>query len=200
MRVGPTLDALLKEYPKDVRLVYKMHPLPIHANAMIAAQGALAAQAQGKFLEMHRKLYESSNALSRDKVLEIAKGLGLDMARFTKDLDSEAVKVRIDRETKEAMDIGATGTPAAFVNGRYVNGAKPLEFFKTLVDEELKWAKDKNRPKFTIGKNVSDALPPQARAQSGPDPSKVYDLPVGNAPVIGAKNAKVTILHYMDYQ
>jgi protein-disulfide isomerase len=200
VRVGPTLDEILKQYPKDVRVVYKMHPLPIHANAMIAAQGALAAQAQGKFLEMHHKLYENSSSLSRDKVLEIAKGLGLDMERFTKDMDSEAVKNRIDRETKEAMDIGAAGTPAAFVNGRYVNGAKPLEFFKGLVDEELKWAKDKNRPKFTVGKNVRDALPPQAQAQATPDPNKVYDLPVGKAPVIGAKNAKVTILHYMDYQ
>ena len=200
MRVGPTLDTLREQYPKDVRLVYKMHPLPIHAGAMIAAQGALAAQKQGKFLEMHRKLYESASALSRDKVLEIAKDLGLDMERFTKDLDSDAIKSRIDRETKEAMDIGASGTPAAFVNGRYVNGAKPLEFFKTLVDEELRWAKEKNRPQFTLGKNVADALPPQARAQAGPDPNKVYDLQVGGAPLIGAKNAKVTILHYMDYQ
>jgi protein-disulfide isomerase len=200
VRVGPTLDEILRQYPKDVRLVYKMHPLPIHANAMIAAQAALAAQAQGKFVEMHHKLYENSSALSRDKILEIAKGLGLDMERFTKDMESEAVKNRIDRETKEVMDIGATGTPVAFVNGRYVNGAKPLEYFKTLVEEEVKWAKDKNRPKFTIGRNVSDTLPAQTRAQAGPDPNKVYDLPLGKAPVIGAKSARVTILHYMDYQ
>jgi protein-disulfide isomerase len=200
VRVGPTLDEILRQYPKDVRLVYKMHPLPIHANAMIAAQAALAAQAQGKFVEMHHKLYENSSALSRDKILEIAKGLGLDMERFTKDMESEAVKSRIDRETKEVMDIGATGTPVAFVNGRYVNGAKPLEYFKTLVEEEVKWAKDKNRPKFTIGRNVSDTLPAQTRAQAGPDPNKVYDLPLGKAPVIGAKSARVTILHYMDYQ
>ncbi|HKB35418.1 MAG TPA: DsbA family protein [Gemmataceae bacterium] len=199
MRVGPTLDALLEQYPKDVRLVYKMHPLPMHANAMIAAQAALAAQAQGKFLEMHHKLYESSAALSRDKILEIAAGLGLNMKRFTKDMDSEEVKNRIDRETREAMDIGAGGTPAAFVNGRYVSGAKPLEYYKSLVDEELKWAKDKNRPAFTVGKNVSEALPAQV-ARTGPEPNKVYDLPVGKAPVIGAKNARVTILHYMDYQ
>src|SRR5437867_13225008 len=110
-----------------------MHPLPMHDNAMIAAQAAVAAQAQGKFLEMHHKLYESSSALSRDKVLEIATGLGLNMKRFKKDLESEAVKSRIDREIKEAMDIGASGTPAMFVNGRYVSGVKPLEFFKGMV-------------------------------------------------------------------
>jgi protein-disulfide isomerase len=148
---------------------------------------------------MHRKLYESSSALSRDKVLEIANGLGLDMERFTKDLESEAVKSRIDREIKDATDIGAAGTPAMFVNGRYVSGARPLEFFKGMVDEELKWAKEKNRPTFTIGKNVRETLPPAA-TRAEPDPNKVYDLPIGNAPVVGAKNAKVTILHYMDYQ
>ena len=200
MRVGPTLDKILADYPTDVRVVYKMHPLPMHPNARIAAQAAVAAQAQGKFLEMHHKLYESSSALSRDKVLEIAKGLGLDMERFAKGMESEAVNSRIDRESKEAMDIGASGTPAAFVNGRYVSGAKPLEFYKGMVDEELKWAKEKNRPAFTVGKNVRDAMPPQAAAQAGPDANKVYDLPIGKAPVAGAENARVTILHYMDYQ
>jgi len=200
VRVGPTFDELLKQYPKDVRLVYKLHPLRMHPNARIAAQAAIAAQAQGKFLAMHHKLYENSSTLSRDRILEIAKGLGLDMERFTKDLTSEAVNNRIDRESREATDIGATGTPAAFVNGRYVSGAKPLEFYKGMVDEELKWAKDKNRPAFTVGKNVRDAMPPQAAAQAGPDLNKVYELPVGQAPVVGAKNAKVTILHYMDYQ
>jgi protein-disulfide isomerase len=200
VRVGSTLDELLKQYPKEVRLVYKMHPLPMHANAMVAAKGALAAQAQGKFLEMHHKLDESSSALSRDKVIEIAKGLGLDMDRFAKDMDSDAVKARIDRETKETTDIGASGTPAMFVNGRYVSGAKPLEFFKGMADEELKWAKEKNRPPFTAGKNVRDAMPPQAAAQAGPDPNKAYEIPVGKAPLVGAKNARVTILHYMDYQ
>ena len=176
-----------------------MHPLPSHAQAGIAAQGALAAHAQGKFFELHEKLYENMRALSREKVIELAKELKLDMDRFTKDLDSEAVKAKVVAETKEVVDIGATGTPASFVNGRYVSGAKPAEFWKQMIDEELKWAREGNRPTFTTGKNVREASPQQA-AQKGPDPAKAYDIPVGAAPIVGSTKAKVTILHYLDYQ
>ncbi|MGH7412450.1 MAG: DsbA family protein [Candidatus Methylomirabilis sp.] len=200
MRVGATLEQLLQQYPKDVRLVFKMHPLPMHSNAMIAAQAAIAAHAQGKFLEVHKKLYENTAALSRDKVIELAAAIGLDAERFKKDLDSEATKAAIHKETKEVVDIGSMGTPASFVNGRYVNGAKPLSFFQDMVEEELRWAREGNRPAFTIGKNVQQAAPPQAAVAQGPDPNKVYNLPAGDAPAMGASQAKVTILHYLDYQ
>jgi len=200
VRVGATFDEILKQFPKEVRLVFKMHPLPMHQSAMIAAQGALAAQKQGKFLEMHKKLYESMSSLSRDKVFEVAKGLGLDMDRFGKDVESPEIKAQIEKEAKEAMDIGATGTPAAFVNGRYVSGAKPAAFFADMINEELKWAREKSRPTFTVGKHVRETMPPQAQKPQGPDPNKVYDIPAGNAPFVGSANAKVTILHYLDYQ
>lgn len=144
MRVGPTLEQLVREYPDDVRIAYKMHPLPSHQQAQIAAEAALAAHAQGKFLEMHKKLEENSRALSREKILEIAKGIGLDVDRFTKDLDAAATKAQIAKEVQEVMSIGASGTPASFVNGRFLSGAQPYEAFKKLVDEELTKAKGAN--------------------------------------------------------
>jgi protein-disulfide isomerase len=137
VRVGPTLEQILTDYPKDVRVVYKMHPLPMHKNAMIAAEAALAAGAQGKFFEMNQKLLENSASLSRDKILALAGALGLDVKRFTNDLDTHAFKAAIDADTKEAMGAGATGTPASFINGRFLNGAAPIASFKKLVDEEL---------------------------------------------------------------
>src|SRR5207247_2351494 len=156
----------------------KMHPLPIHQNAAIAAEAAMAAKAQGKFFEMHTKLFENNTALSRDKIIEIAKGIGLDMDRFTKDLDSNAHKEMIDKQTQEAETIGSNGTPATFINGRYLSGAKPYSAFKEVVDEELAWVKGKNRPAFTTGKNVSETQPKAAAAQAGPDPAKNYEIPV----------------------
>jgi len=148
VRVGPTLDKLLQDYPEDVRIVYKMHPLPMHSQAAPAAEAAMAAHAQGKFKEMHEKLMANSGQLTRDRILQLAKDVGLDIERFTKDLDSNAHKAEIDRTTKEAMDIGATGTPASFVNGRYLSGAQPYESFKKLVDEELaKLRRDPKDPK-----------------------------------------------------
>jgi protein-disulfide isomerase len=137
VKVGPTLDQLLTEYPKDVRVAYKMHPLPMHKNAMIAAEAALAANAQGKFHEMNAKLLENSRALNRDKILEIAASIGLDVPKFTTAIDTHAFQSAIEADTKEAMGVGATGTPASFVNGRFLNGAVPLAGFKKLVDEEL---------------------------------------------------------------
>jgi protein-disulfide isomerase len=140
-RVVPTIDQLLKDYPDSVRVVYKMHPLPMHQNAMPAAEAAMAANAQGKFAAMHEKLFANSTALSRDKYLAIASEIGLDVKRFTSDLDTHTHKARIDAEAAEAMKVGATGTPATFVNGRYLSGAQAYESFKKIVDEELAKAK-----------------------------------------------------------
>ena len=141
MRVGPTLERILKDYPDDVRIAYKQHPLPMHANAMIAAEAAMAAAAQGKFAEMHARLMAPDRTLSREKILDNAKQLGLDVEKFTKDLDSHAHKAAIDEMSAEAMRVGAGGTPASFVNGRFLSGAQPYEAFKKLVDEELAKAK-----------------------------------------------------------
>ena len=176
-----------------------MHPLPMHQNAMPAAEAAMAAAAQGKFLEMHRKLFENQQQLTREKFLSLATELGLDVDRFTKDLDSHTYAAAIQKDAKEAEDIGASGTPASFVNGRFLNGAKPYASFKELIDEELAWAKAGNRPEFKTAKNVSEASAKPAAA-AGPDPNKVYDIAAGDAPSRGPDKAKVTILHYYDYQ
>src|SRR5262247_725738 len=112
-----------------------MHPLPFHSNAMLCAQAALAANAQGKFAQMHPKILANSASLTRDRAIQLATESGLDVARFTKDLDAGNIASTIASETKEAMDVGATGTPASFVNGRFVNGAQPYDVFKKLIDE-----------------------------------------------------------------
>jgi len=198
-RIVPTLEQIAKEYPDSVRIVYKMHPLPMHANATPAAEAALAAAAQGKFLEMHKKLWEKQQELTRERFLTIAKEIGLDVAKFTKDLDAHTYAEAIKKETKEVEDIGASGTPASFINGRYLSGAKPFTAFKEIIDEELGWVKAGNRPEFKTGKNVSEASA-KAATPSGPDPNKVYEIAAGDGPSSGPKTAKVTILHYFDYQ
>jgi protein-disulfide isomerase len=198
-KVVPTLDQIAKDYPDSVRIVFKMHPLAMHPNAVPAAEAALAAAAQGKFLEMDHKLFENQKQLTRETFLRLAKELNLDIDRFTKDLDTHTYAAVIQKETKEVEDIGSTGTPASFINGRYLSGAKPYAAFKDMIDEELAWAKAGNRPEFTIAKNVSAASAKPA-ASGGPDPSKVYDIAAGNAPFAGPASAKVTILHYFDYQ
>ena len=127
----------MADYPKDLRVVYKQHPLEFHKNAMTAAQASLAAHAQGKFAALHQKLLDNAANLSRERAIELAGEAGLDVARFTRDFDSPAVKATITAETQEAMTLGASGTPASFINGRDLSGAQPYEVFKKLIDEEL---------------------------------------------------------------
>ena len=120
-----------------MRIVFKHQPLDIHSKAPAAHAAAEAAHRQGKFWEMHDKIFESQREMSPEKYLAYAKEIGLDIDRFKKDLESAQVKKRIDSDASGAASLGVTGTPAFFVNGRYLSGAQPFSSFKKLIDEEL---------------------------------------------------------------
>ncbi len=120
-----------------MRIVFKHMPLSIHAKAPGAHAAAEAAYRQGKFWEMHDLIFEDQRGMSEEKYLEYAAQLSLDVEQFKSDLTSAEVKSRIDADTRDAQKAGATGTPAFFVNGRFLSGAKPFEAFKVVIDEEL---------------------------------------------------------------
>jgi protein-disulfide isomerase len=117
--------------------VFKHLPLSMHSKAPAAHAAAEAAHLQGKFWEMHDKIFEKQREMSPEKYLEYAEELSLDVEQFKKDLVSAEVKSRIDADTKDAQKVGATGTPAFFVNGFFLSGAKPFEAFKEVIDKEL---------------------------------------------------------------
>jgi protein-disulfide isomerase len=104
---------------------------------MPAAVAALAAHEQGKFWEMHDKIFADQKNQKRENFLTYAKELKLDIAKFTKDLDSDKYKASIEADSNEAMALGASGTPAFFVNGRFINGAKPFAEFAKVINAEL---------------------------------------------------------------
>src|SRR5689334_21663796 len=81
-RAEPLMEQVLQAYPKDVQRVYKQYPLPMHPNAMPASRAALAAGKQGKFWEMHQKLFENQTALGPENYKKWAEELKLDTARF----------------------------------------------------------------------------------------------------------------------
>ena len=91
-RVEPTLTQMEKEYAGKVRFVWKNYPLPFHNNAEPAAEAAMAAHAQGKFWQMHDKLFENQQALDRAGLEKYAQELGLNMAKFKADLDAPKYK------------------------------------------------------------------------------------------------------------
>ncbi len=136
-RVGPTLNRIAKEYGDDVRIVFKHLPLRIHPKAPAAHAASQAAHEQGKFWEMHDKIFANQRALDDATFVAYATELGLDLDKFNADRKSAETKQRLDADTAEAAQLGVTGTPAFFVNGRFISGAQPYETFKALIDQEL---------------------------------------------------------------
>ena len=98
----------------------------------------MAANAQGKFWEMHDKLFANQQALDRPALEKYAEELGLNMAKFKQALDGGAFKERISKDSAEGTKAGANGTPTFFINGYRLVGAQPADAFKKLIDQELK--------------------------------------------------------------
>jgi protein-disulfide isomerase len=140
-RAAPMMKQLMDAYPGKIRWIFKHFPLPIHPNAPLAHEASLAALAQGKFWEMHDKIFSNQNSLDRKTYIAYAKELGLDVARFEKDLDSGKYKAVVAADTADGQKVGVRGTPTFFINGKRLVGALPLETFKQIMDQELKTVK-----------------------------------------------------------
>jgi len=112
----------------------------MHNRAMPAAMAAEAAGKQGKFWEMHDKLFQDPRALTDENIEKYATEIGLDMAKFKEDLKDKKLEAKIKKQQSQGSTLGARGTPAFFVNGRFLSGAQPFEAFKALIDEEMKKA------------------------------------------------------------
>ena len=136
-KVSPVLDQLLSQYPKDVKVVHKNFPLKNHQFATPAAIAGLAAHRQGKFWEMHDKIFENYSALSDEKFTEFAKALSLDMDKFAKDSKDPQLLQEVQAELQSGLKAEVRGTPTIFVNGCRVT-AGGLDGLKSLVDAELK--------------------------------------------------------------
>jgi protein-disulfide isomerase len=137
-KVVPTIHQIEKEYDGQVRVVFKHLPLSIHSKAKPAALAAEAAYRQGKFWEMYDLIFANRNEMSPEKYVEYAAQLGLDVDRFKRDMASADVRRKVDADAAEAASLGVTGTPAFFINGKFLSGARPFDSFKKVIDEELK--------------------------------------------------------------
>jgi len=207
-RVEPTVNQIMKEYPKDVRVAFKQLPLPFHNNAHVAAEAALAAHEQGKFWEMHGKMFQNQQALDRASLDKYAQELGLNMKKFAAALDSGKFKAKVDEELAEGNKIGANGTPAFFINGHSLSGAQPLESFKAVIDSSLKEVEALLKTKKIPPAKVYDELMKSAVEKAAPPPAAadeendktVYKVEPGDGPSFGSKNAPVTIVEFSDFQ
>jgi protein-disulfide isomerase len=132
------VNQVLQKYPKNVRLIFKQYPLDTHSQAEMAAEAALAAQAQGKFWQMHDKLYANFRLINRARVMLWAAQIGLDTKKLAADLDSHKYASRVTAESKEGDKVGVEGTPTFFIDGKRLNAAFELQTVAPLIDNELK--------------------------------------------------------------
>jgi len=139
-RVSPTLAKIEEEYGDQVQLAFKHLPLSIHPQAPQAHAAAEAAHRQGKFWEMHDRIFQNQRDLSVATLEGYAQQIGLDMNQYTEDVEDDDVRQRIDDDMEQASKLGVTGTPSFFINGRYLSGAQPFENFKRVIDAALEKA------------------------------------------------------------
>lgn len=135
-RVVPLVDELLARNPETVRVVFKQFPLRMHNMALPAALASLAAREQGKFWPMHDLLFANFNQLTEEKITELAKAAGLDMARFAVDRGDPKLRDEVQRDQILGQQSGVQGTPSLFLNGRLLRERNPAAV-QRLIDREV---------------------------------------------------------------
>ncbi len=136
-RLQPTLRDVIKAYPTEVKLVYKHFPLSFHKQAKNASKASEAAREQGKFWEMHDLIYENFNKLTETSFTDFAQKIGLNMEQFTADYQSSKYDEMIETDIKLARQVGVTGTPSLFMNGKRMQ-RRSLNDFKEGIDKLIK--------------------------------------------------------------
>ncbi len=181
-RVQPTLRRVLAHYPNEVRLVWANNPLSFHSRAMPAARAALAAHRQGLFWEMHDALFANPRSLTDDNLRLWAIEIGLDLAKFDNDLRDPQLAEQITREQRAAVALGARGTPAFFINGKLLVGARPFSAFQQAIDAALVTARQA-RATGATGTTLLDAAFKAHAPNAGP---KVLAYFFKGAPIAAA--------------
>jgi protein-disulfide isomerase len=133
---GPLLKALVQKFPSEVRLVFKHFPLSGHVMARDAAVAVEAAGRQGKFWEMHDKVFENQENLGADMLHTLARQVGLDIKRFDKDREDPSLAGKVEASRKEGEALGIDSTPTVYVNGRKFGLRRTMENFEARFSME----------------------------------------------------------------
>ena len=126
----------MEEYSGKVRLVIKHYPYKYRDYSSLAAQASEAAKAQGKFWEIHDLMLERKK-LDRDSLLGYAQELGLDVARFEKELNNKTYLPRVEADIALARKLDFFQTPTFVINGHVLVGERPIALFREMIDQAL---------------------------------------------------------------
>jgi protein-disulfide isomerase len=136
-RAQATIDTVMSRYAGKVQLVHRDFPLDGHPQAFPAARAARCAGEQGKFWDYYRSLMTAPGAMEDSDLRTRATTLKLDPAAFAACLSSDRNDAVIRESVEAGTRAGVTGTPAYFINGRMITGARPFEAFQEIIESEL---------------------------------------------------------------
>jgi len=137
-RVQATLAKVLSRYGDKVKLVHRDFPIDrLHPQARKAHEAARCAHDQGRFWEYQVVLYVNAPKAGPAQLNAYAREVGLDLAAFERCLTGGTHRDAVQKDVEEGISLGVSGTPAFFINGRMLSGAKTLESFVRVIEEEL---------------------------------------------------------------
>lgn len=157
-RLNSTLDGLVKSYPKEVRLVFRNLPLPMHPRAYDAAEASLivfATKGDKAFWLFHDKLFQNQDDFSPAALEKMVQEVGVDLKTYRKARLAHKYEPQVKADLALAQSFSVGGSPQMFINGKPLGGAVSLAQLKEVVEAELKAA--------------------QARIKKGVAPAKVYE-------------------------
>ncbi len=203
-RAFETMERLQKQYQGKLAYVYKHYPLATHREARHAAKASIAAEKQGKFPEMYRKLFENGQSITEENIALWAKEIELDPEQFAKDYADPETDRRLHEDITQGNTFGVRGTPTLFVNGRRLSGANTEQLERLVADELAKGeALKKNGVSdvYTeiIKNGLSRYVPPKRPLPVVPKDIYAVTVP-SHSPTKGPTDAPITIILFTDLE
>ena len=207
-----TFTTLRARYGDDLRIVVANRPLPMHEHAREAAAAVLAADEQGRFAEMHARLFDAK-ALDDAGLAAAARAVGLDLPRWEAARHGAPVRAALERSELLAQTLGVTGTPTSFVDGRRIDGAQPEGTFAKAIDEDsvkatalLRAGETREHLYARLVNDVKTAPAAPAEVEApclvkDDTPAKadvVENVRIAGAPSRGPDDAKVSVVVFTD--
>ncbi|MSP25365.1 MAG: hypothetical protein EXR75_09410 [Myxococcales bacterium] len=212
-KVEPTMEALKQKYgPENLRVVWKHFPLPMHQQAVpahVATQTVFELGGNDAFWKMHALTFANQRALTPENFAAWATQSGVDGAKFKAAFESNKAKAKVDADVASGSKAGVSGTPASFVNGIFLSGARPVDAFVEEIDKQLAEAKALilgGTPKGEVYTKLTEKNHSQKAKEKGPEKPKEDTTTVWRVPVLdtdpkkGAEHALVTIVEFSDYE
>lgn len=199
------MQALEREFAGQMRFVYKAFPLEFHGYALVAALIARSALDQGKFWGFYDRIF-GQKGLDMERLQEAARASELDMTKIGEDLEALRWGTAVQKDLRQGRRLGVSGTPAYFINGRHIHGAKPVELLRAVVREELELAAKWREQGIAADKIYAHAIADGYREvqvrkpRPGLKPDVIYPVPIDDSPQRGPEHAPVTIVEFADFE